>query len=83
MRARPLPTNSSATGLRCPPDGSGTLNSATERRIAGICGLFGVYTPIPAWIWRTLFLALLLCGGIGLAVYLIVWLCLPASSESG
>jgi phage shock protein PspC (stress-responsive transcriptional regulator) len=26
-----------------------------DRKIAGVCGGFGEYTPVPAWLWRVAF----------------------------
>ncbi|MGH7817249.1 MAG: PspC domain-containing protein [Candidatus Binatia bacterium] len=34
--------------------------SSTDKIIAGVCGGFGEHTPIPAWLWRASFLALVL-----------------------
>ena len=56
--------------------------SAKDKKIAGVCGGFGEHTPIPAWLWRALFLILLFVWGTGLVVYLILWICMPAAEES-
>ena len=56
----------------------GLKKSATDKKIAGVCGGFGEHTPVPAWLWRALFLVLLLLYGTGLAVYIILWICMPA-----
>ena len=53
--------------------------SAQDRKIAGICGGFGEYTPLPSWLWRVLFLTSLLVGGIGLIAYIILWICMPSA----
>jgi phage shock protein PspC (stress-responsive transcriptional regulator) len=37
--------------------------SATDKKIAGVCGGFGEHTPMPAWLWRALFLALIFLWG--------------------
>ena len=42
--------------------------SATDKKIAGVCGGFGEYTPIPSWLWRVIFLTAFFCGGGGLSV---------------
>jgi len=34
--------------------------SSQDRMIAGICGGFGEYTPIPSWLWRVVFLTSLI-----------------------
>jgi hypothetical protein len=33
--------------------------SNKDKKIAGICGGLGEYTPLPSWLWRAIFLALL------------------------
>ena len=40
--------------------------SATDKKIAGVCGGFGEHTPVPTWVWRALFLILAFVWGIGL-----------------
>jgi phage shock protein PspC (stress-responsive transcriptional regulator) len=32
---------------------------------------------MPSWIWRTAFLFALLGFGVGLLLYLVLWICLP------
>ena len=53
--------------------------SAHDRMITGICGGFGEYTPVPSWLWRALFLALIFAGGVGLIAYIILWICMPSA----
>ena len=55
--------------------------SATDKKIAGVCGGFGEYTPLPSWLWRVLFLTALFFGGFGLIAYIILWICMPPASE--
>ena len=55
--------------------------SLTDKKIAGVCGGFGEHTPMPAWLWRALFLVLVFLWGTGLAAYLIFWICMPAADE--
>jgi len=45
--------------------------------VGGVCGGLGAHTPIPAWIWRVLFLVLLLFVGSGALIYIILWIALP------
>ncbi len=56
--------------------------SAKDRKLAGICGGLGEYTPIPSWLWRALFIGLIFAGGAGIIAYLVLWLCMP-SAEAG
>lgn len=37
--------------------------SKTDYKLYGVCGRLGEHTPIPSWIWRAIFLLLLVCGG--------------------
>lgn len=55
--------------------------SATEKKIAGVCGGLSEHTPIPAWLWRALFLTLLILGGSGLIIYVVLWICMPAADR--
>ena len=57
--------------------------SATDKKIAGVCGGFGEHTPMPAWLWRALFLILVFLWGTGLVAYIILWICMPAADERG
>ena len=57
--------------------------SATDKKIAGVCGGFGEHTPMPAWLWRALFLILVFLWGTGLVAYIILWICMPAADEQG
>jgi phage shock protein C len=51
--------------------------SATDKKIAGVCGGFGEHTPIPSWLWRAIFLILVFLWGTGLVAYLVLWICMP------
>jgi phage shock protein PspC (stress-responsive transcriptional regulator) len=55
--------------------------SATDKKIAGVCGGFGEHTPMPAWLWRALFLVLTFVWGVGLVAYIVLWICMPAADE--
>lgn len=57
--------------------------SADDQIIAGICGGLGQYTPVPALIWRLVFVLSLLAGGAGLLVYALMWWLMPTSSSTG
>lgn len=57
------------------------MRSATDRKIAGVCGGIGAYLNVDSTVIRILFLmALFIFGGGGLA-YLIVWICAPDENE--
>jgi phage shock protein C len=55
--------------------------SARDKKIAGVCGGFGEHTPMPAWLWRALFLILAFFWGIGLVAYIVLWICMPPADE--
>jgi phage shock protein PspC (stress-responsive transcriptional regulator) len=54
--------------------------SATNRKIAGVCGGLGEYFNIDPLIFRILFVVLLL-SGVGLLAYLIMWIFVPKKQD--
>ena len=54
--------------------------SVADKKLAGVCGGFGEYTPLPAWMWRVIFLVSLFIGGLGLITYIILWICMPSAN---
>ena len=62
----------------------GALNSLRRSRedrwIAGVCGGLARASGVDAWVWRLAFTVLLLCGGTGLAVYVLMWIFVPLES---
>lgn len=48
-----------------------------KRIIGGVCAGMGAYWQIDPWIIRVIFLALIVAGGIGLLIYLILYIVLP------
>ncbi len=48
-----------------------------DKKIFGVCGGLGKYTPVPSWLWRAIFIITTLCGGIGLVVYIVMAICMP------
>ena len=56
--------------------------SALDSKIAGVCGGFGEYTPLPSWMWRVIFLVSLFIGGLGLITYIVLWICMPSANAS-
>jgi phage shock protein PspC (stress-responsive transcriptional regulator) len=51
--------------------------SAGDRWIAGVCGGIAEATGVDSWVWRLLFVLLLLCWGIGLVLYVVMWIFVP------
>lgn len=56
--------------------------SITDKRLAGVCGGFGEYTPMPSWLWRAIFIASIFAGGMGIIIYLILWALMPEANIS-
>jgi len=56
--------------------------SDTDRWIGGVCGGLGACTPAPSWIWRLLFVLLVICFGTGLLLYILLWIFVPRSKST-
>lgn len=57
--------------------------SKTNSVIAGVAGGLGKFLDTDPIVFRLLFLASLLFGGVGIVVYLVMWLIIPADSTKG
>ena len=53
--------------------------SLTDRKIAGVCGGLGEYFQMDSILFRVLFVFVVLLGGMGIFIYLIMWVMVPAS----
>ncbi len=51
--------------------------SPTDRWIGGVCGGLDELTDVPAWTWRILFVLTALLHGLGLIVYILLWIFVP------
>jgi phage shock protein C len=51
--------------------------SLTDRWIGGVCGGLAVATSIPTWAWRILFVLMILLNGLGILMYLLMWIFVP------
>lgn len=51
--------------------------SLTDRWIGGVCGGLDDVTGIPAWSWRILFVLLALLHGVGIVLYILLWIFVP------
>lgn len=51
--------------------------SKSDRWIAGVCGGLARTTRMESWLWRLLFTLLTLFGGVGLVVYVLMWVFVP------
>jgi phage shock protein C len=52
--------------------------SRTDRLFGGVCGGIARSTGMEAWVWRLLFVALFICAGAGLFLYLLLWIFVPS-----
>ena len=55
--------------------------STTDKKIAGVCGGLAKYLVVDPTVIRIIFLISLICGGLGLWAYLIIWICTPEDSN--
>lgn len=51
--------------------------SRTDRLLGGVCGGLGAHTGLPSWAWRVIFCLTGLYFGVGVLLYLLLWLFLP------
>jgi len=52
--------------------------SRTDRLFGGVCGGIARSTGMEAWVWRLLFVALFICAGAGLLLYILLWIFVPS-----
>jgi phage shock protein C len=69
---------SAKSGTTRPPSALHQLTrSKSDRWIGGVCGGLAAMTNIPTWSWRLLFVLALLLHGLGLVMYLLLWIFVP------
>lgn len=65
-----------------PIPGVGAINalrrSRTDRWIAGVCGGIARATGVESWVWRLLVALLFFFWGIGLVLYILLWIFVPS-----
>ena len=54
--------------------------SATDKKIAGVCGGLAEYFNIDSLIVRAVFVAFALVGSLGVWIYLLLWLLAPKAN---
>jgi phage shock protein PspC (stress-responsive transcriptional regulator) len=52
--------------------------SRTDRWFGGVCGGIARSTGMEAWVWRLLFTVLFICAGVGLLLYVLLWIFVPS-----
>ena len=56
--------------------------SRSAKKLSGVCGGFAAHSDVPAWVYRALFITLLLVNGVGALAYIALWICMPAEDIS-
>jgi phage shock protein C len=81
LEAAPEPVTATATTRSEPTSVLNRLHrSLTDRWLGGVCGGLGEVSGIPAWSWRILFVLTALLHGLGLLVYILLWIFLPVQA---
>ena len=52
--------------------------SSTDRWFGGICGGIARSTGMESWVWRLIFATLFIFAGVGLLVYVLMWIFVPS-----
>jgi len=66
-----------------PPSALGQLRrSTTGRWIGGVCEGLGRVTGVPSWSWRILFVLTALLHGIGVLLYILLWIFVPLETAT-
>jgi phage shock protein C len=75
-----LLNDSAASTANAWPAGINTLRrSRTDRWLGGVCGGLAKATGLEPWVWRLAVSALTLLGGVGLVLYLLLWIFVPSA----
>jgi phage shock protein PspC (stress-responsive transcriptional regulator) len=75
------------------PPGTGRSNDAqsvlrkfrrslTDRWIGGVCGGLGELSGAPSWTWRILFLLTAFLHGLGIVMYVLLWIFVPVRTAN-
>ena len=83
-KKRVLDPTAAPASSESPPSKPSALNqfrlSTTDKWIGGVSGGLAALTDIPSWSWRILFLLTALLQGIGVLVYILLWIFVPVQS---
>jgi phage shock protein PspC (stress-responsive transcriptional regulator) len=66
-----------------PGNGKRLRLSARERMIGGVCGGLGEFLVLDPVLFRAAFLVLAVVGGLGILLYAVLWLLIPAPAPEG
>ena len=56
--------------------------SQNDRWFGGVCGGLAASTDMPSWAWRVLFVMLALLHGLGILLYILLWIFMPLASTA-
>ncbi len=56
--------------------------SASDRWLGGVCGGLATFTGMESWLWRLLLALTFLAGGIGVLLYLLLWIFIPLETSA-
>lgn len=56
--------------------------SATDRKIGGVCGGLGEFFALDPLLFRVAFVVLAFVGGLGVLLYVVLWLVIPAPAAA-
>jgi phage shock protein PspC (stress-responsive transcriptional regulator) len=62
-------------------DGKQVRLSTADRMIAGVCGGLGEFFALDPVLFRAAFLVLAVIGGLGIVLYLVLWLLIPGPTS--
>jgi phage shock protein PspC (stress-responsive transcriptional regulator) len=65
-----------------PGNGKRLRLSARERMIGGVCGGLGEFLELDPVLFRAAFLVLAVVGGLGILLYLVLWLLMPGPAPA-
>ena len=51
--------------------------SRSDRWLGGVCGGLSMATGLDSWIWRLIFALAVLSAGVGIGIYLLLWIFVP------
>ena len=66
-----------STTVRAPSALREFRRSLTDRWIGGVCGGLGDITGVPSWTWRILFVLTAFLHGLGIIMYILLWIFVP------
>lgn len=82
QRAKGRLIDAPAAGPAFAPSSAGAAinrlrRSRADKWLGGVCAGLAAVSGIEAWVWRMLFVLLSVFGGVGLFVYLLLWIFVP------